>query len=121
MGAAVVSAAGSAVGGGVSSAGAVVSGILEQVCLGRRPRERASSIRHALQEESAGGGVSATGGVVSAVGGGVSSAGAGVSAAGTSEQVCLGRRPLERESSIWQALQKGDMFWGAWDRNNKEE
>jgi len=57
----------------------------------------------------------------SAVGGGVSSAGAGVSAAGTSEQVCLGRRPLERESSIWQALQKGDMFWGAWDRNNKEE
>ena len=40
---------------------------------------------------------------------------------GVSEQVCRGRRPLERESSMRQALQSEDMFWGAWDRNNKEE
>ena len=104
MGGAVVSAGG--------SSGAVVSaGISEQVCLGRRPRDRVSSIRHALQEESAGGGVSATGGGVSA-GAVDSSAGAVVSTKGASEQVCLGRRPLERESSIRQALQSEDMFRG---------
>ena len=45
----------------------------------------------------------------------------GVVSGGVSEQVCRGRRPLERESSMRQALQSEDMFWGAWDRNNKEE
>ena len=43
----------------------------------------------------------------------VSGAGSGEeSSAGASEQVCLGRRPRERVSSIRQALQSEDMICG---------